>query len=362
MKINLSKIDKEEFSVYEKQLNGETVFLVQPKEAGVHWSKETLIFRSSLWNSDGELISAGFPKFFNWGENFQLSPIPTNLDNSSILEKLDGSLLIVSKYKGNFILRTRGVADATIHKNSNELEILKEKHPKIFEVEDRTWNHSILFEWISPTNKIILNYGPEVDFFLVGVVKHEDYSLLSQKSLDLLAKDLNIKRPKRYFFNSIDEMITIVKDLKNAEGVVVYTNGDQTLHKAKGLWYLALHRMKEGLSSIDKVIDVWLSYKKPNYNDFYQRIYDQFDFEIAEYCKDSLLKVCEASKKVGLVLEEIKINLESIKVLPRKEQALKILSLYKSSHRTGIAFNILDGKEIDDRSYKQLLLQIIEVL
>ena len=118
--------------------------------------------------------------------------------------------------------------------------------------------------------------------------------------------------------------------------------------------------MKEGLSSLDKVIDVWLSYKKPTYEEFYQKIHEQFDFEIAEYCKDSLLKICEVAKKANKILKEIKENMLSIKELTRKDQAIKIISSYKSSKRTGIAFNLLDQKEIDDIQYKFLLKQLID--
>lgn len=358
MKLNLDKL--EEFTVHNDELFGEEVILVQSK-IDTHWTQDNRIYRSSLWNKEGELISAGFPKFFNWGENIQLSPVPTSLKGTSILEKVDGSLLIVSKYKNNYILRTRGVVDARRHENGHEVELLQKKYPKIFESKEQTWNFSILFEWITPNNKIIINYGSDIDFILVGGVYHEDYSLFTQDKLDYIAKENNLKRPKVYLFFTLLEMIEAIKILKNAEGVVVYSNDGQTLHKLKGDWYLSLHHLKSELSSIVKVVDVWLSFNKPSYHEFYQQIHDKFDFEIAEYCKDNLFIICEISKKVDLILEEMKKKVLEIKLLPtRKEQAEKIIASYKALNLTRFAFELLNGKEINDLKFKQLMVQFIK--
>jgi RNA ligase len=358
MKINLSDIDKEEFKIQEEILNEEAVYLIGPKEIGVHWNKDNLIFRSSLWNSAGELISAGFPKFFNWGENVQLSPVPTSLEHASILEKVDGSLLIVSNYKDNFIYRTRGTVNAYHQKNSNEIEILKSKYPKTLTINNE---FSMLFEWITPSNKIIINYGENVDFILVGCIWHKNYQLFTQNELNQFAVEFDLKRPKIYSFNLIDEMMNTVKELKGAEGVVVYTNNGQTMHKAKGAWYLSLHHMKNGLSSLSKTVDVWMSFKKPNYENFYKTIHDQFDFEIAEYCKDFLLEICEANKKVEIFLNDMLEKIKEIKFLStRKDQALKIVSLFKSCGQTGLAFNLLDDKMMTDDQYKNLMFMFLD--
>ena len=128
MKIDLSKIDTTQFMVHQHLLNGEVVHLIQPQFIGCHWTQENKIFRSSLWDNDGNLISAGMPKFVNWGENPDNFPVPQSVKNTIITEKIDGSLLIVSKYKGNVILRTRGTVDATKLDNGYEVEIFKEKY------------------------------------------------------------------------------------------------------------------------------------------------------------------------------------------------------------------------------------------
>ena len=121
MKVDLQAIDLTQFYVNERVLNGELVYLVIPQQIGAKWNKENKVFRSSVWNADGELISAGFPKFTNWGENPEVFPLPTDLTGATIMEKLDGSLVVVYKYKGQFFLRTRGTTDATTLDNGHEL-------------------------------------------------------------------------------------------------------------------------------------------------------------------------------------------------------------------------------------------------
>ncbi len=78
-----------------------------------------------------------------------------------MVEKLDGSLLIVSKYNGQYILRTRGTVDASIMANGHELEIFKNTILSKLADNNDTWDYSVLFEWLSPINKIVLNYGDE---------------------------------------------------------------------------------------------------------------------------------------------------------------------------------------------------------
>jgi hypothetical protein len=164
MKIDIEKdIDRESFMVHEHIIAGEVVTLVQPKHIGAKWDKNNLHFRSSVWNYDGELISASFPKFFNWGEQPDLSPVPTSLKNCTIVNKLDGSTLIVSKYKGQYILRTRGTVDASTMANGDELEIFKNTILKKLEnlpVDlNNSWEYSILFEWIDFGKSLLKSRG-----------------------------------------------------------------------------------------------------------------------------------------------------------------------------------------------------------
>ena len=106
------------------------VLLVQPVHIGCPWGLDNDIFRSSVWDLDGNLVSASFKKFFNWDEKPDLDPAPASLQGATLMEKVDGSTLIFSRYKGHTVIRTRGTVDARKQENGHEIDLLCEKYGK----------------------------------------------------------------------------------------------------------------------------------------------------------------------------------------------------------------------------------------
>ena len=366
MKVDLQSIDLTQFYVNEHVLNGELVYLVIPRQIGCVWNKQNKIFRSSVWNSKGELISASFQKFVNFGENPEIFPVPISLKNCVVMEKLDGSTLIVSKYKGQYIVRTRGTIDAgRMEKNGFEIEIFKnEILPKLIDYFGKmdTWTNSVIFEWTSPLNTIVINYGDKPHFVLIGMVDHSNYMLQTQSFLDEFSKEFNLERPPTYTFTDIEDLIANVEQWKGKEGVCLYSKNGQEIHKCKGFDYLRLHRMKSELSSIDKVIDVWIARNRPSYEDFYEYVSTTFDYELAEQCRGFISKISDGYKEVLKIEEGMKTFLKE-QVLPmptRKLQAVVVIQSYGKTNRANFLFKLLDGKTLGDDDYKKLLYQVLK--
>lgn len=372
MKINIEAIDRGSFMVHENIVNGELMYLVQPRPVQPRWTQATKIFRSSLWSSDGELVSAGFPKFTNWGEAPEEFPVPTDLNGASIVEKLDGSLLIVSKWKGNFIVRTRGTTDASnLTTNGFELVELMERYPAIKQYQPyfETWPFSLLFEWTSPLQKIVIDYGDKSNIRLVGCINHTvseihgDYWLTQQDWLNGLAKGLGVERPATYTFTTVSDLMSQVDAWNGKEGVCIYSNNGQTIHKVKAARYLLLHRMKSELSSLEKVMDVWFEMNKPDFNTFYNNIATQFDYELANQCRGLMSNILDAWKEVQKIEAGFKrfIEVELSKYPTRKLQAVVTFQSYgKNNSRAGMVFTLLDGKSLGDKEYKKLLFQVLK--
>ena len=364
MKIDLASIDRDQFMVHEHIVLGEVVYLVQPQHIGCKWTQANKHFRSSVWNFEGELISAGLPKFTNWGENPENFPVPTSLRDCLITEKIDGSLLIISKYKGEFILRTRGTVDAANLDNGHEIAILKEKYPEIFKFQScgmETWPFSLLFEWVSPVNRIVLSYGDEADIILVGAISHDTYNLWTQDWLDSLAKGFGCKRPVMYQFDSVDNLMADVDNWKGKEGVVIYSKEGQTLHKVKSAWYLALHHMKSELASFDKVIDVWFTLGKPDYQAFYSHVATTFDFELANQIQGDMSRICDGFKEVAKIVAHMTLFVNDVRHLPtRRDQAQKIIAAYGETNRAAFCFKLLDNKPLADDDLKKLVYQVLK--
>ncbi len=364
MKIDLQTVDKEQFMMHEHLWNGEVLTLIQPQHIGASWTQETKIFRSSVWNSDGELVSAGFPKFVNWGEKPDTFPVPHSINGCTVVEKLDGSLLIVSKYKGEYILRTRGTIDGTSLDNGYELATFKDNNADFLNADKSdTWAYSVLFEWTSPKNKIVLDYGDQPQWFLVGIVSHSDYSLMPQNELDEFAKEYGMKRPATFQFGDLSSLMLGVDDWKDKEGVVIYSavNGvpDQMLHKVKAASYLTRHRFKEN-ATFEATMDLYFTLGQPDYQTFEAEIITKFDYECYEMVRGFVSTICQAKKEVDKIVNGFTIFVnETVKPLSiRRAQAEKILSAYGDTNRSSYVFAILDGKSLTADQIKKLFYQV----
>jgi len=360
MNINFSEHDLSEFNLREGDIAGDKVFLICPPHIGTKWTKKNLHFRSSVWNEEGDLISASFKKFFNWGEQPDLcyTPFsPTANGGIKVMEKMDGSTLIISKYKGELIVRTRGTLDATQLDNGFEIEILKEKYPKVFDNHYLDDGFTILCEWVTPTNRIVIDY-PECDIILIGMINHKDYSLVDQGALDIIGQELNVKRPRIFEYKSIKEMLEDVPTWKKTEGVCVYCNKGQDIRKLKAEYYLKLHRLKSELGSYDRVVDFYFENNQPNYTEFYNIVSEMLDFEIAEQIRGQISKICDCMKEVHEIVSFMKNYVEEHKHLSRKDFALDTIQKWGKTNRQAMVFTLLDGKELGKEQYKKLLYQV----
>ena len=363
MKIDIDKVDRTQFMVHHyHSLNGEIVHLIQPKNIGVKWTQDNKHMRSVVVNYEGEVISASFPKFTNYGENTEHFPVPNSLKHCTVVEKLDGSTLIVSKYNGQYILRTRGTVDASTMANGFELELFKEKILSKLQDNNDTWNYSIIWEWLSPINKIVLRYSDEPMWKLIGFIDHTDYSLATQDVLDLMATKYDLLRPEIYTFTDITDMLQIVDKWQDREGVCLYSKNGQTIHKIKAAKYLLLHHLKSELSSLEKIMDVWLEQGMTDYQTFYNYIVTTFDFELAEQIKGTISRIVDGKKEVNKIVDGMNSFVNNrLRSLPtRKEQAQLVISSYGETNRAAFVFKLLDGKSLGKEEYKKLMFQVLK--
>lgn len=339
---------------------GEKCTLIHPKEMDVNWNKDNLILRSSIWNSNWELISPSFKKFFNWGERGDLIQKPKSLKGCQAIEKLDGSTLIVSFYNGEFIKRTRGAITAFNHKNGDEINQLEKKYPLAYKNDYiMSGKYTFIYEWVSPTNRIVISYK-EADLYLIGVINNEDYTMLHQVELDEIAKNLSLKRPKIYSFASINGMIETVREFKNVEGVCLYFNHGQDILKVKGIDYLTKHRLKSQMNSFKNVLDYYFNLGRPNETEFYTSIQTNIDHETAESCLDHIKKICKGMERIEEIKNEIENYVDTLKHLPKKEAVDEIYYKYSNNGLEHFAFLSLNNKTWLDKYYKKLLNKIID--
>ena len=348
MKYQWFKESEEEFSFKEVEIAGDLCVLITPL-ISTKFTDLNKIYRSSIWRvSDGFPVSLGFRKFMNFNEQPAFEPVAPYYDKDFVLtEKLDGSCLIVSKYKGKLIVRTRGTISAYQQKNASELNPLLEQYKiELYFKSYETADFSLIFEWVTPTNQIVLKYD-NPDLFLIGKVNHKDYSYATQKELNSIAHTYKFKRPRQYEYPDIKSYIDLnekIKSWTSAEGVVVYFNNGQLLKKIKSDWYCTLHRMKSTLSSILKVAEAMYEhgYLNPEtfeaeqvQKQFYEFVEKQFDYEIAEYIKPNMIEVCKKFEQfVVLPYKECQKRLKEINIYEDAHEVVQLLKTYPSLNQT----------------------------
>jgi hypothetical protein len=273
------------------------------------------------------------------------------------------SCLIVSQYKGELIIRTRGTIDASQLPNGHEIAILKEKYPRVF---DNLWlaseNYSLLFEWTTPTNRIVLKESEEPTLWLIGIVTHKkahgdffylftgvtqfSYRYFTQFELDQQALYLGVPRPERYSLN-LQNVSEYLKDKDTIEGVVIYANDGQLLKKVKTPRYLYLHRVFTGVKTVDHLFDIFVEYGQPQREEFEKQLATNFDWELVTALKPLMDKLYLRTKRIATRVTWILLYFQNPAFisLDRKGKAQKILQFFPDC--SGIAFSMLDGKDLD---------------
>jgi T4 RnlA family RNA ligase len=344
--------DTENFNFKDCVIGGDDCVLITPNDIRCTWTEDNLKFRSMIVRkSDHKVISRGFNKFFNWSEKPDLNKFPNG--GFTAIEKMDGSLLIWGCHNEEIIHRTRGTVNAEQMVNGKEIEFLKKKYSKfvnnLFLFSDY---YSILTEWTTPSNVIVINNAKEPTLSLIGIINNETGELTSQSYLDVLADTWYMNRPKRYEFDSIHDCIEDVKMWEGKEGVVLYSECGQYLRKCKADWYLSLHALATGVKGVKQVLGVFMESHRPTtYDEFYKYVEDTMDHEIAEKCKDYMQDVVNAFNDFRKDVEDIEYELDTYikKLDTRKDQAIAIQTRFRTGIEKSMAFTMLDKAFIDDK-------------
>jgi len=349
------------FVVREREIGGEMCYLVFPSSLGVKWTKNNLIYRSSIWTADMKPVSLGFKKFFNFGEAPELVRDPRSSDillGGSVVEKIDGSCLIVSRFKGQLICRTRGTFDAREKPTGNELDYLEKKYPKAFQNDDlASEQYSYIYEWTTRANRIVVDYGEEPNIRLIARISHEDYRYSYQTVLDGIAQDIAVNRPYRLLATGVSMIKTQLEKMRLSEGYCVYFNDDQDIKKMKCDWYLKAHRFRSNCS-LPYILDLFLEQDCPDVTSFVKALEKEYDFECAPEVKSYASIICRAYADVQVLILRVKDFTGTLDGKNnRKAAAEAILAEYKDSGLTGVAFNCLDGRQTTKHQLKQLILQ-----
>lgn len=358
MKISFADYDFTDFNVKEGVFCGIPAKLITPQQEA-KFTQQNKIFRSSIWDLEGNLLSGSYPKFVNYLQDVDNFPVPKSFDGTQLISKIDGSCMIVDYFNGQLNSRSRGTFSSDQLDNAADFKYVLNKYPNIETLAKRVSMASFLFEIVTPNQRIVIDYGPEIDIFLTGVVLKGIYNLAEQKSLDDIARYLEVKRPEYADFRSLDELSLYLENAKDIEGFCLYSRHGQVIHKLKAQAYLISHRLKSDIASLDKVIDLYLELNKPTFEEFSNFIKLKFDFELFKVAEANLRQACSSGEKAAKVLAEIGEFVKGLSPAEnpsqKKESALKIIEKYKQVGLESYAFSLYNKQDISTRMFKILM-------
>lgn len=349
------------FNIIPNKFCGLDCYLITP-QIDAKWNKNNLFYRSLITDKEGNVLSSGFPKFFNYGEKPDCYPDPENFKDWRYEDKIDGSLLIADYVNETFSMRTRGTVSYVSQDNAKDFERLPEKYPKVVHFLKENQHLSLLFEIVTPNNVIVVR-PQQIEFYLIGAINKNGMVVVSPNDLtDIWRKIGPIPTPQSYKFldtNSLSKISETIKNWKGKEGIVISYNNGQNRIKLKSYWYLFIHRVKSQLNSENNLIEYYVDCEMPSGEDFCKKIETEFDYEIAVQLKDQIEKICKAGELSKKYIDNILEMVHDIrKVETRKEQAQMISRNYQEN--SSYAFSILDNKEITKQQWIKLLYRFYE--
>lgn len=263
MRLDVASIDRTQFKVVEEE--GET--LIIPLKDKYRWRDDEVHLRSLVLDAAGHVISAGFPKFFNFGEQPERDRELAAAMARGVVEfpeKLDGSLIVADRVGGVPRLRTRG--RRVLGEFGPEVDgLIDSEYPALrrFLAED-AWldRHSILFEFVSPARAIVLRAERPALFLLGYVDKHTIWPAWDAAALTRISAATAVPvAPLHALPVELEAALLHIRGWKGREGVVARftdTRGEPRLVKIKAEDYLRLHAYRSRLSGARVIKLAWL--------------------------------------------------------------------------------------------------------
>lgn len=200
----------------------------------------------------GAIIARPYAKFFNLGENAEVSPDRIDWTRPHhVLDKLDGSMIAPALVDGGIRWMTR-LSDAKVAAVAHAFAMA---HPSLPEMARRLIDDgwTPIFEWCGPSQRIILDY-PEDTLVLTAVRHRIEGHYLAFADLTALAATWQVPVVEDLACGLVgDALIQHIRGLHGLEGCVIRF-GDGFMLKLKAEAYLARHQALADLASEKRVL------------------------------------------------------------------------------------------------------------
>jgi RNA ligase len=202
-----------------------------------YWNPTTLHCRGLVLDAQHQPIARPLPKFFNLAEHQGTLPdgMPT------LYEKLDGSLILLFFYDGEWLLASRGSFTSD---QAQRARILLSRYKTQLEALDLSYTY--LLEVIYPENRIVVDYGSAERLVLLAAIHTATGQEGDLETIDW--SDRAQTYPADYLANGLKSLSLV--QMENQEGFILrWPNGFRLKYKLAE--YERLHRIVTRIQAKD---------------------------------------------------------------------------------------------------------------
>jgi len=221
-------------------------------------------------------VCVPFFKFGNFGESY----VPEiDWSTARVQEKLDGSLIKLWNYNGQWHVSSNGEIDArNAHINSALLTGTRqvELYTLFFEAWDKTGvriesldkNYTYMFELTSPHNRVVVRYQ-ETTIRHIGT-----RDMLTLRECDA---DIGISKPREYPLNSLEACIDSAGKLGYDDEGYVIVDAQYNRVKVKSPLYIALNHISQGVTTHGNIVEIIAKNEQGEFLTYFPEFKDVFN-------------------------------------------------------------------------------------
>lgn len=228
-----------------------------------------------------KIVSYPYDKFFNYGESYAPK---LDWDTAKVYEKLDGSLMTLYYYQGEWRVQSSGMADAAgeVHGFGYTFSQLfwKVWQDNDYQLPAET-NCCFMFELMTPYNRIVVRQNSN------SLVLHGVRDRLNQKESQPgnWANKYNWQVVEIYPLQTLEEIIELTNNLDpmESEGYIV-CDAQFNRIKIKSPNYVAISHVRGGFSS-RKILEIVVTNEGEEFLNYYpewQKLYQQIEAKYNE--------------------------------------------------------------------------------
>jgi RNA ligase len=295
------------------------------------WDEITLMCRGLITNDiTGEIVARPFPKFFNWEEHKE-NEIPN--EPFDVFTKEDGSLGIVFKYNGNWMIASRGSFISEQAEWANNFFFFNDELQSHVENSFKD-EYTYLVEIVYKSNRIVVDYGDYEGLILLSAIE-------TLTGVELPYDEL-LKYSHFFYVVKRHDGVRDFKKLKsmvgnNEEGFIIRFKSGLRM-KIKGDEYVRLHRILTNISTTD----IWETLKSGgDLEEMLQMVPDEFDAWVRDTIKDLVIRFENIRNDYTKIFDDIYNKVLSTDRKAFAEEANR----YK---HPSILFKMLDGGDCSE--------------